>query len=367
MDDSRLAQIALHFIPGVGHMLVKQLVSYAGSAEAVFQLPKSKLLRIPGIGPVTAESIGKGKPIQRAESEFNRCEQYGTRIILYNDKAFPEKLRHINDAPSLLYVKGNTDLNPPKTIAIVGTRKATAYGKKMTDQLIEQLAAHQPLIVSGLAYGIDIQAHKAALKHNLPTIGVLASGVNVIYPSVHRDIANKMLNNGALISENPLDSKPDAPKFPARNRIIAGMADAVIVIEAAAKGGALITAEIANDYNRDVFALPGGVDQEFSAGCNMLIKTNRAHLLQSASDIEYIMNWDSDEAELRKPVLDLSTLSKDEAMIMNELQKHRQPIMIDNLSWQTEIPVNKLASILLSLEFKGLVSSLPGKKYGALV
>ncbi|MEQ8474878.1 DNA-processing protein DprA [Fulvivirga sp.] len=359
----RLAQLALNFIPGIGHMLVKQLVSYCGSAEAVFKTPKSKLLKIPGIGAFTADSISKDIPMKRAEVELNKCDKEGVQILLHTDKAFPKRLNHINDAPSLLYYKGAADLNSNKIVSIVGTRKATAYGKEITEHIIEHLAPHNPVIVSGLAYGIDIHAHKSALKHNLSTIGVLASGVNVIYPAIHRDTANKMIEHGALISENPLDAKPDAPKFPARNRIIAGMADAIVVVEAAAKGGALITAEIANSYNKDVFAVPGNVNSEFSLGCNNLIRSNKAHLINSGKDIEYIMNWEANNPEAGNKLPDLSELNEDELTIVNALVEHVDGMMIDNLSWKTSLSVSQLASILLNLEFKGLVISLPGKKF----
>lgn len=362
-NQDRLAQLALNFIPGVGHMLVKQLVSYCGSAEAVFKTPKSKLLKIPGIGTLTADSISKDVPIQKAEVELTKCEKEGVQILLHTDKSFPKRLNHISDAPSLLYVKGSADLNASKIVSIVGTRKATSYGKEITDNIIEYLAPHNPIIVSGLAYGIDIQAHKSALKYELPTIGILASGVNVIYPAIHRETANKMIEHGALISENPLDAKPDAPKFPARNRIIAGMADAIVVIEAAAKGGALITAEIANSYNKDVFAVPGNVNSEFSVGCNNLIRSNKAHLINSGRDIEYIMNWDVEDKTSGNKLPDLSELDENELNIVNALAEHKEGMMIDNLSWKTSFSVSQLASILLNLEFKGLVISLPGKRF----
>ena len=289
MDQNRLAQIALNFIPGIGHMLSKQLISYAGSASAVLGLSKNRLLKIPGIGPATAEAIINKIPIQKAEEQLELCAKNGTKLLLYNDEAFPKRLKHINDAPSILYVKGNVDLNCSKIISIVGTRKATNYGKEITKKLIEDLIPHQPLVVSGLAYGIDICAHRAALKYGLSTVGVMASGINIVYPSGHRETAQKMQVNGAILTDNPFDSKPDAPKFPARNRIIAGMADAIIVIEAAKRGGALITAEIGNGYNKDVFAVPGNLNKEYSEGCNALIKSHKAHLIQSVKNYKFII------------------------------------------------------------------------------
>ncbi len=363
VEQNRLAQLALNFTPGIGPMLVKQLISYCGSAANVFKTPKNKLLKIPGVGLQTAEAILTSKTFERAEQELKNCEKHNATILLHTDASFPKRLKQINDAPSILYAKGNADFNLQKVVAIVGTRNASAYGKEMTEQIVEGLKSHNALIVSGLAYGIDIQAHKTALKHNMATVGVMASGVNIIYPAIHKDTANKMLENGAVISENPIDSKPDAPKFPARNRIIAGMADAVIVVEAAARGGALITADIANSYNKDVFAVPGNVGNEFSTGCNNLIKSNKAHLINTVRDLEYIMNWEAgNENETSAPV-DLSELLDEERKVMLALLELKEAIMIDNLSWKTDTSVSQLASILLSLEFKGLVKSLPGKRY----
>ena len=291
MDSERLSFLALHLVPGIGDYLIKQLVSYCGSAENVFKTPKGKLLKIPGIGGVTAEAIKTENTLHEAEKEFKKAEKEDVEILFYTDKKFPSRLKAIDDSPSLLYVKGNTNLNQAKIVAIVGTRQATAYGKEMVDRIVEGLVPHQALIVSGLAYGIDVQAHKQALKHNLSTVGILGSGMDVIYPAAHKDIARKMLDYGGLITENRFGTQPDAHNFPARNRIIAGLCDALIIVEAAAKGGALITAEIANSYNKDVFAVPGNIGQTYSEGCNKLIKINKAHLLASTKDLEYIMNW----------------------------------------------------------------------------
>ncbi|UII30826.1 DNA-processing protein DprA [Fulvivirga ulvae] len=365
MDQNRLAQLALHFIPGIGNFTVKQLVSYAGSAENVFKLPKAKLLKIPGIGPAIAKSILEHRPFSKAEEELIRAEKENTRLLLYSDKDFPQRLKHINNAPSLLYYKGNADLNTAKVVALVGTRNATQYGRDFTAEFIEELKAHNTLIVSGLAYGIDIQAHKCSLKSGLPTVGVMASGIDIIYPALHKETARQMTEHGGILTEHSFGSKPDAPKFPARNRIIAGMADAIVVVEAAKKGGALITAEIANSYSKDVFAVPGDLKSSFSEGCNDLIKTNKAHLLTGIKDLEYIMNWEpsGEGKEKQEPLIDISSLDDEEVLVFSELKKHGNAIAIDNLSWQTQLPVGKLASVLLNLEFKGFVNSLPGKSY----
>ncbi|MBL7851069.1 MAG: DNA-protecting protein DprA, partial [Cyclobacteriaceae bacterium] len=281
MDPERLSFLALYFIPGIGPVLLRQLIAYCGSAQDVFRQPRQDLLRIPGIGDATADAIRTGRSMRLAEQEAARAERNDVHILLFTDAAYPARLKAVEDAPALLYVKGNTNFNHPRTVGIVGTRKATDYGKGCVEDLVKSLVLHQPQIISGLAYGIDIHAHKEALKNDLATIAVLGSGLDVIYPGAHKDTAHRMVNQGALISENPLGTSPDAHNFPQRNRIIAGMCDALIVVEAGDRGGALITADIANSYNRDVFAIPGNLHQPWSVGCNQLIKTNKANLLTS--------------------------------------------------------------------------------------
>lgn len=365
MSDERLSFLALHFIPGIGDRLVKQLVSYCGSAEKIFKTPKGKLLKIPGIGPVAAESIKNGAPFHEAEKELRKAEKEETEILFYTDKKYPSRLKQIEDAPSLLYFKGNINLNHPKMVAIVGTRQATEYGKEMVNKIIEELTPHKAVIISGLAYGIDIQAHKQALKNNLSTLGVMGSGMDVIYPAVHKETAKKMISNGGLLTENRFGTKPDAHNFPARNRIIAGMCDALIVVEAAEKGGALITAEIANSYSKDVFAIPGSLGLTYSEGCNKLIRNNKASLFTSVKDIEYILNWSSAnvEGERERP-FDLDSLDEGERTIVTLLQEKKTPMMIDDIAHQTDLPPGFLASLLLALEFKEIVKSFPGKMFG---
>ncbi len=366
-EEERLALLALHFVPGLGNFTIRQLISYCGSAERVFKTPKGKLIKIPGIGSKTAEAVTNGEPFKQAEREWRTALQKNIRLIFYTDPDYPSRLKEIPDAPSLLYVKGKIDFEVPKVVGVVGTRKATAYGKDRVDELIEGLVPHQALIVSGLAYGIDIHAHKAALRHGLPTVGVLGSGVDVIYPAAHKETARRMEDDGGLISENPLGTPPDAHRFPERNRIIAGLCDAVVVVEAAATGGALITAELANSYNRDVFAFPGSVGVVSSEGCNHLIKTNRANLITSVKDLEYVMNWQTGKPILKKnsTLRDTSGLSDAERLVI-EVLRTKNPIQLDELSWRTNIPVNQLAGILLSLEFTLWVRALPGKQYALL-
>lgn len=363
MDQTRLSLLALHFIPGIGDHLIRQLVSYCGSAERVFQLPKGKLLKIPGIGEVTADAIRQGKPFANAENEIRKAEKENTTLLFFTDPDYPSRLRQINDAPSLLYVKGNIDFENPKVVGIVGTRQATAYGRDRVDELVADLVPHKALIVSGLAYGIDIHAHKQALKFSLPTVGVMGSGIDVIYPAAHKETAKKMMENGGIATEHRFGTQPDAHNFPARNRIVAALCDCVIIVEAAEKGGALITAEIANSYNKDVFAFPGNIGQSHSAGCNNLIKSNRANLITTVKDLEYIMSWDAATAPKKKASFNLEKFLPEEQKVIKAMMENKNQLMIDELSWKTNIPISQLASILLQLEFGGIVTSLPGKVY----
>ena len=366
MDQERLAFLALHNIPGIGDRLLKQLVSYCGSAEKAFQTPKGKLLKIPGIGSVTAEVIRNGKSFENAEKELIKAEKSNTEILFYPDKKYPQRLKQIEDAPSLLYFQGNANLNHLKTVGIVGTRKATEYGKGIVEKIVRDQVPHKPIIISGLAYGIDIQAHKSSLKNNLQTIGIMGSGMDVIYPASHKDTARKMVEQGGLMTENSFGTKPDAHNFPARNRIIAGLCDVLIVVEAAEKGGALITAEIANTYNKDVFAVPGSIGETYSEGCNKLIRTNKANIYTSIKDLEYIMNWSSENTvskQTKFSQLDLSQFEPDEQTVIQLLLDKKGPVTIDELTIKTLLSPSLLASLLLGLEFKNFVKALPGKMF----
>lgn len=363
MDQERLSFVALHRVPGIGDFLVKQLVSYCGSAEAVFKTSPTKLLKIPGVGELSVEAIRNSNTFAEAEKELRKAEKEEVDLVVYTDKRYPHRLKTIEDAPALLYVKGNQNLNVAKTVGIVGTRQATEYGKDMVDKICQELIPHQALIISGLAYGIDIQAHKSALKHGLHTVGVMGSGMDVIYPAAHKDTARKMMNQGALVTENPFGTKPDAHNFPARNRIIAGLSDALIVVEAAEKGGALITADIANSYNKDVFAVPGNLNQTYSEGCNKLIKTNRANLFMSVKDLEYIMNWSAESAASHQMSLDLTSYEPEEQTILRLLKDRNAPMLVDELSFKSALPPSQLASLLLTLELKNAVKALPGKMF----
>lgn len=366
MSEELVFQIALELIPGVGNRGVKQLISYCGSASEIFKAPKSKLLKIPGVGEKMASSIKGSTPFKEAEAIVASSEKIGAKILHYTNKEYPHRLKLVPDAPNLLYAKGSGNLNPKRSIAIVGTRKATEYGKAITDKIVKDLAELNITVISGLAYGIDIQAQRACLKNNIPTFGILAGGLDRIYPSVHRKYAEEMQETGGILTESIPGTKPDPHLFPARNRIIAGMTDATLVVEAAEKGGALITANIADSYDRTVFAVPGDVGHAFSAGTNKLIASQRALIYTGVEDIMYHLNWELGDTSSKVELTPPTDLTDDEMGVFKLLSESENSIEIDLISMKTQIPINKIASILLSLEFKNLVKSLPGKKYGII-
>jgi DNA processing protein len=359
-------KLALTLIPGVGSVNGKSLVAYCGGVKAVFMEKKRALLKIPGIGEQTINAIANHNVFGRAEEELAFIEKNKIAPLFYLDKEYPIRLKQCHDSPLMLYYKGTSELNAPKVVAMVGTRKATEYGRDMCRKIIEGLVEQNVLIVSGLAYGIDTWSHKAALDNKLETIGVLGHGLDRIYPYANRALAEKMTESGGLLCEYMSNTMPDRENFPMRNRIIAGISDAVIVVEAGASGGALITAEIANSYNRDVFAVPGRLGDPHSEGCNKLIKINKAALIQSAKDISYLLNW-NDEKENKKSVqrqlfLDLSP---DEELIVSTLRE-KGDMEIDTLLLETLLMPAKAASVLLNLEFEGVIRCLPGKVYRLL-
>ena len=360
-----LYQIGITLIPGIGDINGKKLVSYCGSSEAIFKENKSKLLKIPGIGQATVNSIISQKVLHRAEQEIKFIEKYKIKPLFFLDEKYPFRLKHCIDGPLMIYYKGNADLNQSKIVAVVGTRRATEYGKSMCDKIVEDLAEMDVLIISGLAYGIDACAHKAAVSYKLNTIGVLAHGLDRIYPAANKKLAEKMLLQGGLLTEFKSRTNPDRENFPKRNRIVAGMADAVIVIESAKKGGALISSGIANSYNRDVFAVPGKVGDKYSEGCNFLIKTNRAALIQSADDIKYIMGWESNQPKAGKQKKLMLEFTPDQEQIIEILNINGEA-GIDHIVSKAKLSPSKVASTLLELEFEGIIKCLPGKIFKIL-
>jgi DNA processing protein len=360
-----LNQIAINLIPGIGDITGKKLIEHCGGVEAVFTETKQYLKKIPGIGESLVAAIvnGRSQALARAEKELQFVEKYKIVCLFYTDDNYPYRLKHCIDSPMMLYFKGNCDLNKAKVLSIVGTRSATEYGKNCCKAIVDGFAGTDVLIVSGLAHGIDTCAHKEALKNNLQTVGVLGHGLDRIYPTTNRSLAEKMLNSGGLLTDFLSETNPDRENFPKRNRIIAGMADATLVVEAAKKGGALITAEIANSYNRDVFAIPGKIDDVYSEGCNYYIKINKAALVQSAEDIKYIMKWKTEETKnegiQRKLFINLSP---DEEAIVALLTETSE-LSIDTICYSMQTTMSRVATALLNMEFEGIIKRLPGKMY----
>jgi DNA processing protein len=364
MNDPLLYKIALSMIPGIGGVLARNLISYVGNVEGIFREPLSKLKKIPGIGEVNALRIKESRVIQLAEEELEFMSANHIRSFFYLDADYPKRLGRCTDAPIVFYYKGNSQLDTEKVISIVGTRNATEYGRQICEDLIRELSerGHRFIVVSGLAYGIDIHAHKASLKYQIPTIGVVGHGLDKIYPAVHGKIAKSMLDQGGLLSDFPSKTKIEPSNFIRRNRLIAGLADATIVIESGEKGGALITADIAASYDRDVFAFPGRSGDPFSRGCNHLIKKHVAALIENAADLEYLMGWEMNSVKIPVQQSLFTDLSDDELKIAGVL-KRADKTFIDNLCNEVQMPVNRVSSLLMTMEFKGIIDALPGKMY----
>jgi DNA processing protein len=364
--EEHLYGIALCKVFNIGNALSRQLLSYCGSAEKVFKLSKPRLQKIPGIGPVIAEQILSANVLREAEEEMRFIEKNEVEILFYYDKRYPQRLLHCNDAPFVLFAKGNFDFNVSRIVNIVGTRHATDYGKQITETLVDELSSYDFTLVSGLAFGIDVAAHRAALKNNLQNIAVLGHGLDRIYPWQHRYTAEKLLDNGGLLTDFMSGTNPDRQNFPERNRIVAGMTDATIVIESAVAGGALITAEIANSYNRDVFAIPGKVNDEFSRGCNELIRQNKAQLITSAEDIAKALFWDMDTKQKENEKTNQATLfpelSGDAALVYHFIREQGK-VHMDKLTKQLPVKTGSMAAALLELEMLGLIQSKPGNMY----
>ena len=366
-QDRNLYLLALSLIKGLGPVSVKSLIAYCGSAEAVFQMPVQKLTRAPGIGVQAAKLVREGKMLDRAELEMRYAEKHGLQVLNYLDEAYPHALKFIHDAPLILFQKGPINLNAQLNLAIVGTRRATPYGRELAEQFATCFAQAGLNVVSGLAYGIDIAAHRSVLQAGGKTTAVLAHGLDTLYPGAHRQRAEEMLERGGWITEYPTGTKPDAPHFPSRNRIIAGMCKAVVVIEAAARGGALITARQAFEQNREVYAIPGRVGDTFSEGCNRLIQTDVAKLIQEPqevlADLEIQWQQHDEQSEQLQLLLDQAptvALSPDEAKVLNFLA--RGDALVDQITLHTGIPMAVLNPLLLQMEFKSLLKQLPGKR-----
>ena len=367
MQDEQIYTLALTRISGLGLIGACNLVRTLGSATAIFQHRKELKELIPEVSEKLIKALDCPEAFRRAEEELEFAEKNQIQCLTLNDASYPSRLRECEDAPLALFYRGNAPLNAKKVISIVGTRHATRYGEELCSSFMQELVNLCPdtLIISGLAYGIDIHAHRAAIQQGFPTVGVLAHGLDRIYPSAHRKTAIEMMNHGGLLTEFMSGTNPDRQNFVKRNRIVAGMSDATIVVESAAKGGALITAELAESYHRDCFAFPGRTTDIYSAGCNELIKNNRASLILSAEDFVNAMGWNSTyrkpkEAVQRELFLDLS---EEEKNIVNLLQETPEGIQINTLVVKANIPINRISPLLLELEMKGVIRALAGGVY----
>ncbi|HMQ48730.1 MAG TPA: DNA-processing protein DprA [Saprospiraceae bacterium] len=360
-----LYKIGLTLLPNVGPITAKNLISYCGSPEAVFASSTKALLKIPGIGPQTAQYIREKQVLDRAQVEWELMQSLQITPLYYLDDNYPSRLKYLADSPVLLYFKGNFDWQAPRMVAIVGTRKPSHYGVAVCEELIEGLKDYQVAIVSGLAFGIDVCAHRKALECQIPTIGVMGNGLRYVYPAEHRQVAAQMLENGGLLSEYTANTAPEREHFPMRNRIVAGLCDALIVIETQKRGGSMITAQLANGYNKDVFAVPGRVKDKYSEGCNQLIKAHQAALAESVADIAYVMRWE--ECSKTKAVQGafFQELDEKEQMIIS-LIGQGDAVGIDALTATAKMHNSEMAGLLLELEFKGLIKALPGNRYALI-
>jgi DNA processing protein len=366
MNDQELFYLlALQAVDGVGDIIAKKLLMHFGSAEAVFKAKTTQLAAIEGIGTILLKNLKDQSVFAKAERELQFIASRQLTVTSYQDTKYPERLKHCFDSPLVLFSSGNIDLQNQKTISIVGTRQITSYGLEFCRKFMEELAPMNPVIVSGFAYGVDIAVHQLAMENNLQTIGIVAHGLNQIYPKSHKKYVAKMEENGGFMTEFWSSSNPDKENFVRRNRIVAGMTEATIVIESAERGGSLITANLANDYNRDVFAVPGRVSDKYSQGCNTLIKTQKANVLTSASDLIYMLNWDI-EKEVKSIQKQLFVaLDDDEQKIYDYLLQSGKELL-DVIALRCDFPIYKISGILLNMELKGVIRPLPGKLFEAI-
>jgi len=355
--------LAIASIASVGPVLARQLISYFGSAENLFSESIKNIRKLPRVGHIIAEEITKGTALKMADAEIEYVIKNNIKICTYLDNNYPNRLKNCDDGPILFFHKGNIDFNSQKMISIVGARNATEYGKSICENLITDLAHHNPIIVSGLAYGIDICAHKAALKMGIPTIAVMGTSMQKVNPTPHYKYALEIQNHGAIISEYHTQTKFEKSLFVRRNRLIAGLSDATIIVESKLKGGSLITADFANQYNRDVFAFPGPALATYSEGCNQLIKNNKAALIENAADVETFLNWDVNKTKVGIQKQLFIELQDDEQVIFDILKKENKEITADQIAILCNFAMSKTSSLLLTLEFKGIIKTLPGKRY----
>ena len=360
-----LYPLALTLVRSVGPITARQMISYCGSAEAVFKEKRSALIKIPNIGPRTIDELRRPEVLTEAELELDRIGKQGISTYYYLDEDYPRRLKPFPDSPLLIFYQGQDILNHPRTLGIVGTRKPSSYGLAACERIIEEMQPFDPLVISGLAYGIDAVSHRKALAVGLPTLGVMGNGLAITYPAAHRRLRKQMIEKGGVLSEFPFLTTPEREHFPMRNRIIAAMSDALLVVESARKGGSMITAHFAFEYNKDLFALPGRVDDPLSAGPNFLIKNDMASLAEGGMDIAGKMLWEKPDHHRQHTQLELFTaLDEREQRLVDLIREHpEEPVSIDLLHYRSGISMSELSGLLLSLELRSVIKSLPGSRF----
>ncbi len=361
MSNSLLHTLALKKAPLVGDIMAKKLIRTFGSAEEVFAQKLSDIAAIEGLGEKKAQFINhQDNLLRQAEGELEYMAANGIEHCTYTDDAYSQRLSHCADSPIIYFKKGKMDLENPYTLSIVGTRQITTYGAAFLEKFIAEIAPLNPLIISGYAYGTDILAHKLAMEHKLQTVAVLAHGLNQTYPRNHEAHNQSMVENGGFITDFWHTDTFDRKNFLGRNRIIAGLSEATVVIESAAKGGSLVTADLAAGYNREVFAVPGRVADKYSIGCNELIKQHKAHTLTKTADIPYILGWQKKDVQVQKQLF--VELTDDEKKVYRHLKEHKKELL-DIIALNINLPVHQVASLLMSMELKGIIKPLPGKQF----
>lgn len=364
--DELIAVLKLQNVPNIGDVTAKKLIAHCGSPEAVFTDKRQQLLKIDGIGSYTIRGLNDAEHREAAEAEYKYIQKNHINYTYFKDADHPAYLKHCIDSPVLLFQRGTIDLKGKKIISVVGTRNITSYGTAFCEKFIEDIAPLNPIIISGFAYGVDITIQKLAVKHGLQTIGCLAHGLNQIYPKVHARYMEDVEKNGGFYTEFWSTSRPEREHFLKRNRIIAGMSEATVVVESAEKGGSLVTADIANSYNRDVFAVPGRTEDKYSTGCNNLIKQQKAHMITSAADLIYLLDWDVEEKDTKTIQKQLFVeLDSTEQAIYEYLQMDGKQLL-DSIALECQLPIFKVSSTLLNMEMKGVVRPLPGKLFEAI-
>jgi len=365
-ENEIVAVLRLQKAPHIGDITAKKLISHCGSAAAVFENKSYQLQKIEGIGSYTIQGLYDTAHLKAAHKEYQYIVENNISYTYFTAVDYPKYLKHCIDGPMLLFKRGNISLEGRKIISVVGTRKITSYGTSLCEELIETIAPLNPIIISGFAYGVDICAQRAAVKHGLQTIGCLAHGLNQIYPKVHAKYMNEVEKNGGFLTEFWSSSSPDRENFLKRNRIIAGMSEATVVIESAEKGGSLVTADIANSYNRDVFAFPGRTKDKYSSGCNNLIKQQKAHMITSAADLLYMLGWDVEKSASKAVQKQLFVELKGKEQEIYQFLQSNGKQQLDDIALECRLPIFKLSSTLLDMEMNGVIRPLPGKLFEAI-